>query len=111
MDGLFNSQNESVIRKKNLDMLQVTYNDYIKEYEGIFVNSLQQTYTNFQKNFVGNLSQRLGKMANLESYQRLYFQEVGFFGFSTLCIDILNTLVLKDDNQSIEHLKEQKMDK
>ena len=47
-------------------------------------------------------------MNQIEYYQRLYYQEVDHYEYSTLCIDIINTLVSKDANQSTEHLKELK---
>jgi len=51
-----------------------------------------------------NIGFKMNEMAGIVNKQQYYFQDINYESFNTLVIEIINTLVTKEDHQTSESL-------
>ena len=83
------------------------YNEYMKAHEGMFVMQYQCMYHNFyiqvQKSKL-NLKSELKSTPNFNSLQKEYFREYKYSKLKTICVDIINTIIVKEDIDGLQEL-------
>lgn len=101
-----NSSYASNNRQNTLKNLEIEYNRYIEEYQGMFVVKCQMANQEFKQILESNnLVQMIQEFPNFTRLQKEIKQEKIFKKSTTLVIDLENTLLTK-----IEILNKQELD-
>ena len=102
-DCSISSKNGSERRQQKLGILKNNYLEYMRNHEGLFVSQFQSVFNVISKKNE-NIGFKMNEMAGIVNKQQYYFQDINYESFNTLVIEIINTLVTKEDHQTSESL-------
>lgn len=79
--------------------MQMTWNKYLREHEGLYIQAFKNAFNGYSSQ-CHDIEQ---KLLNIENYDKLQIHKVS--RNKTICLDILNTLVVKEEVTDIDQLK------